>query len=186
MYINLRVAALFQVEKKGAYAEVTMCVTLWTDRQPGGQMDVALAETLMGSLGWWRSHELFADSVEFKNKQLRRSLQQYHSYNKMKICHISETSHMIQRLWQMHTRVKELRRPQCWYIRKMCVQHMWSQKTDMTGRSLQLIISQSRWVPGESQSKKKKCQRASWRKNGKRRTCPLSQQFKKLWSSVQS
>lgn len=161
MYINFRVAELFKdkyrrKKKKGAYAEVKMCVTLWTDRQPGGQMDVALAETLMGSLGWWYSHESLADSVEFKNKQLRRSLQQYHSHNKMKICHISETLHIIQRLWQMHTRVKELRQPQCWYITKMCVEHMWSQKTDMTGRSLKLIISQSRWVPGVSQNKKKK------------------------------
>lgn len=46
-------------------------------------MDVALPETLMGSLGWRCSHESLADSVEFKNKQLKRTLQQYHSYNKM-------------------------------------------------------------------------------------------------------
>lgn len=38
--------------KHEAYAEVTTCVTIWTDSQPGGQMDVALAATLMGSLGW--------------------------------------------------------------------------------------------------------------------------------------
>lgn len=45
-------AILKMSRKHRAYAEVKMCVTIWSDRQPGGQMAVALAETLMGSLGW--------------------------------------------------------------------------------------------------------------------------------------
>lgn len=36
------------------------------------------------------------------------------------------------------------------------VENIWSQKTDMTGSFLQLIITQHTWIPGESQEKKKK------------------------------
>lgn len=50
--------------KQGAYAEVTARVAIWTDRQPEGRTDAAMAETLVG----------FSRLVMLaENKQLRQT-----------------------------------------------------------------------------------------------------------------
>lgn len=64
-------------------------------------MDVALTVRLMGSLCWGCSKKSLADSIEFKNKQLRQTLQQYHTYDQMTICHIC-TSLRLSQIWVVH------------------------------------------------------------------------------------